>query len=67
MKDGLELNKVVLLGRTFEEYTRYFGLNLDELRGRKILDIASGVSSFCVEANEQGLETTAFDPIYDLL
>ncbi|MEO6033999.1 MAG: hypothetical protein ABIQ35_01960 [Verrucomicrobiota bacterium] len=65
MKPSLELNNVVLLGRTFEEYTRYFGLQPESWRGKKILDVASGVSSFCAEANAQGLEVTAFDPIYD--
>jgi hypothetical protein len=67
MKSSLELRKVVLLGRTFEEYARYFDLNENELRGRKILDIASGVSSFCAEANTKGINVTAFDPIYELL
>jgi SAM-dependent methyltransferase len=66
MKSSLELNKVVLLGRTFEEYIRYFGLSAEQLRGKKILDIASGVGSFCAEANAQGLNVTAFDPIYEL-
>ncbi len=66
MKPGLELSKVVLLGRTFEEYLRYFGLSEDELRGKKILDIASGVSSFCAEANAHEIDATAMDPIYEL-
>ena len=66
MKEGLELNKVVLLGRTLDEYVRYFGLNPEELPGKNILDVASGVSSFCAEANQRGIETTAFDPIYEL-
>ena len=64
MKPGLELNKVVLLGRTFEEYTRYFGLSDADLQGKKILDVASGVSSFTAEANERGYDATAFDLIY---
>ena len=66
MKPGLELDKVVLLGRTFEEYTRYFGLLEKELRGKQVLDIASGVSSFCSEANTKQIQVTAFDPIYEL-
>ncbi len=66
MKESLELKRVVLLGRTFEEYAHYFGLNPSELRGKSILDIASGVSSFCAEANEQGIQTSAFDLIYEL-
>lgn len=66
MKQSLELNKVVLLGRTFEEYLRFFGLSEKELRGKKILDTASGVSSFCAEANAKGINVVAFDPIYGL-
>jgi hypothetical protein len=65
MKPGLELSKVVLLGRTFEEYRRYFGLDETALRGKNILDIASGVSSFCAEANAKGIPVTAMDPIYE--
>jgi len=64
MKQGLVLDKVVLLGRTLEEYRRYFALDLDALRGRTILDVASGVSSFCAEANRAGLRVSAFDAIY---
>ena len=65
-KQGLILDKVVLLGRTLDEYRRYFALELENLRGGTILDVASGVSSFCVEANRLGLDVTAFDAIYDL-
>ena len=66
MKQGLVLDKVVLLGRTLDEYRRYFALDLKALRGRTILDVASGVSSFCAEANQRGLRVTAFDAIYEL-
>ncbi|KAF0172986.1 MAG: hypothetical protein FD161_3891 [Limisphaerales bacterium] len=66
MKQGLVLDKVVLLGRTLDEYRRYFTLDLEGLRGRKILDVASGVSSFCAEARRAGLRVTAFDAIYEL-
>jgi hypothetical protein len=61
---GLQLDRVVLLGRTLDEYTRFFGLNLNESRGRKILDVAGGVSSFTAEARALGLDATAFDRIY---
>ena len=66
MKQGLVLDKVVLLGRTFEEYVRYFALDPAALRGQAILDVASGVGSFCAEAHAQGLNSTAFDLIYEL-
>ena len=64
MKRGLQLDRVVLLGRTFEEYRRYFLLEPDSLVGKKILDVAGGVSSFCAEANKLGINVTSFDPIY---
>lgn len=66
MKQGLVLDRVVLLGRTLDEYRRYFALDLAAWRGRAVLDVASGVSSFCAEANEAGLSVTACDPIYEL-
>src|SRR5215475_2192908 len=65
-KRGLQLDRVVLLGRTFEEYRRYFLLESDNLVGKKVLDVAGGVSSFCAEANNLGIKVTAFDPIYSL-
>ena len=64
---GLQLDRVVLLGRTFEEYRRYFLLEPHELIGKKVLDAAGGVSSFCAEANDLGIKVTAFDPIYSLI
>ena len=66
MKQGLVLDKVVLLGRTLEEYRRYFALDLEKFRGKAILDVAAGVSSFCAEANARGIRVTSFDPIYSL-
>lgn len=66
MKQGLVLDRVVLLGRTFEEYVRFFSLQPPDLAGRRIVDIASGVSSFCAEAAEQDLNATGCDLIYEL-
>src|SRR5438093_2589559 len=63
-KRGLQLDRVVLLGRTFEEYRRYFLLEPDDLVGKRVLDVAGGVSSFCAEANKLGITVTSFDPIY---
>jgi hypothetical protein len=65
-KRGLQLDCVVLLGRTFEEYRRYFLLEPEELAGKIVLDVAGGVSSFCAEANAGGIHVTSFDPIYSL-
>ncbi|MBX7211932.1 MAG: class I SAM-dependent methyltransferase [Verrucomicrobiaceae bacterium] len=63
---GLVLDEVVLVGRMLDEYRRFFSLDLDALHGRTVLDVASGVSSFCVEANALGIRATACDAIYEL-
>lgn len=65
-RQGLQLDRVVLLGRTFEEYCGYFLLKPEEWRGKRVLDVAGGVSSFCAEANEAGLLATSVDPIYSM-
>lgn len=65
-KQGLVLDDVVLVGRMLDEYRRFFGLDLDALRGKAVLDVASGVSSFCAEANELGIQAIVCDAIYEL-
>ena len=65
-KRGLQLNKVVLLGRTFEEYCGYFLLEPQKLAGKHVLDVGGGVSSFTAEANARGIPATSVDPIYTL-
>jgi len=58
-----ELDDIVLIGRTFEEYYKMF--ELEEMsKDDKILDAASGVSSFCAEASLKGYDVTASDRIY---
>jgi hypothetical protein len=60
----MQLDEIVLLGRTFDEYYAMF--DMKTLHGRRILDVASGVSSFCAEANACGYSVTASDRIYML-
>lgn len=65
MDKQLNLKNIALIGRTFEEYCNMF--DLDDLSGNEIiLDVASGVSSFCAEANKKGFNVTASDKIYSL-
>jgi len=66
MKDRMELERVVLLGRTFTEYCAFFQLTAEDLQGRRVLDAGAGISSFCAEARARGYEVTAADPIYAL-
>ncbi len=63
MDKQLNLRNIALIGRTFEEYYRMFDLN-SSLKNEQILDVASGVSSFCAEANAKGYNVTASDRIY---
>jgi hypothetical protein len=62
-KRGLRLHRVVLLGRTFEEYRRYFLLKPEKLMKRDVLDVAGGVSSFCADANARSIKVTSGNPI----
>ena len=64
MDKQLDLKNIALIGRTFEEYYDMFELNNTLLKNEIILDVASGVSSFCAEANRQGFNVTASDRIY---
>ena len=59
-----KLPRVAFFGRTLAEYLQMFSLNLEELRGMKILDVASGPGSFVAEARALGLDVTGCDPLY---
>ncbi|MEO5361683.1 MAG: hypothetical protein H7843_14770 [Nitrospirota bacterium] len=65
-KDKLDIKEIVLLGRTFDEYFLAFNLQDVSLKDGKILDAASGVSSFAAEAAMQGINVTGSDRIYSL-
>lgn len=65
MKERINLDKVALIGRTFEEYEKIFRLNDFKSNIVSILDVGSGVSSFCAEASKIGMNVIAMDPIYD--
>jgi len=64
MEKQLKLKDFVLLGRTFEEYCAMFNLDNYFLSKNIILDVASGVSSFCTQTNKAGFRVTASDRIY---
>ncbi|MFM7109065.1 MAG: hypothetical protein ACKOZU_10820 [Planctomycetaceae bacterium] len=63
-QDRFKLRQVAFFGRTLAEYLQMFALDLDELRGQKILDVASGPGSFVAEALALGLDATGCDPMY---
>jgi len=61
----LDLPTVSFFGRTLEEYTRFFALDPAVLRGKAVLDVAAGPSSFTAEAYKRGIDAVAVDPLYD--
>ena len=61
----MDLPAVSFFGRTLEEYSRFFGLDLAQWRGRAVLDVAAGPSSFTAEAHRRGVDAVAVDPLYD--
>lgn len=60
----MELPAVSFFGRTLDEYSRFFALDLAKLRRCAVLDVAAGSSSFTVEASRRGIDAVAVDPMY---
>ncbi|KGE16574.1 methyltransferase domain-containing protein [Paenibacillus wynnii] len=60
----LDLDRIVFIGRTFDEYMRMFDLRQEELTGRRILDCPAGACSFIAKANPLGADATAADIAY---
>ncbi|PTY00659.1 methyltransferase [Opitutus sp. ER46] len=46
------------------EYVRFFDLEIEALRGRDVLDVAAGPSSFTAEACARRIDAVAVDPMY---
>ncbi|WP_332696206.1 SAM-dependent methyltransferase [Halalkalibacter lacteus] len=60
----LDLERIIFIGRTFEEYLDMFSLSVQELKGKKILDCPAGACSFTAMANTLGMDVTACDIAY---
>lgn len=60
----LDLQRIIFIGRTFEEYLDMFSLSVEELQGKKILDCPAGACSFTAIGNRFGLDVTACDIAY---
>ncbi|MCL1699586.1 SAM-dependent methyltransferase [Lysinibacillus sp. Bpr_S20] len=60
----LDLERIVFIGRTFEEYLNMFSLSEKELHGKKILDCPAGACSFTAIGNKSGFDVTACDIAY---
>ncbi|MFJ7734905.1 SAM-dependent methyltransferase [Lysinibacillus sp. NPDC097287] len=60
----LDLERIVFIGRTFEEYLDLFSLSKEYLEGKKILDCPAGACSFTAIGNTMGIDITACDIAY---
>jgi hypothetical protein len=60
----LELERIVFIGRTFEEYLQMFNLKVADLVGQRVLDCPAGACSFTAIANPLGGGVTAADIAY---
>lgn len=61
----LDLDRIVFIGRTFDEYLNMFSLTKEELQGKKILDCPAGACSFTSVANKLDVDVTACDIAYN--
>ena len=60
----LDLERIVFIGRTFEEYLDMFLLSKEELQGKKILDCPADACLFTAIGNKSGFDVTACDIAY---
>ncbi|HDX9590809.1 TPA: SAM-dependent methyltransferase [Bacillus pseudomycoides] len=60
----LEIERVVFIGRTYEEYCDMFQLQDKDIQNKKILDCPAGACSFTAVANAKGGDVTACDVVY---
>lgn len=59
------IDDVAFFGRTLAEYEEMFHFEREDLRGKRILDCASGPASFAAEGHIIGVNVTACDPMYE--
>ena len=59
----MQLEQVVPLGRSLDEYQKMFKLSSEDLQQR-ILGLGDGPASFNTEGTNIGLNITSIDPIY---
>ena len=60
----IDLPSISFFGRSLAEYAQFFALDIPALRGRDVLDVAAGPSSFAAEACARKINAVAVDPLY---
>lgn len=62
--EDIRLERIVFIGRTYDEYLRMFYLKPGDLKGRTVLDCPGGACSFTAKARQIGIEAVAADIAY---
>lgn len=60
----LDIDRIIFIGRTFDEYIDMFKLKLVDLTNKKLLDCPAGACSFTALGRAHGLEVKACDIAY---
>ena len=60
----IDLPAISFFGRSLAEYAAFFALDPAALRGRDVLDVGAGASSFVAEARARRIDAVAVDPQY---
>jgi len=61
----LELDNILITGRTYDEYATFFDLDEQMLIGKKVLDCPSGASSFIKTARDKEIFAQGVDILYE--
>jgi hypothetical protein len=64
-KNSFQFKRVMFFGRNFDEYSQMFNLDLEQMKGKRILDCPSGPASFIAQAHKHGIAATGCDPQYE--
>jgi ubiquinone/menaquinone biosynthesis C-methylase UbiE len=65
MEKKFNLDRIVFVGRSYDEYMKMFDLDLKYLKNKKILDCPAGASSFTAELSRRGYDVIASDILYN--
>lgn len=60
----LDIDHIIFIGRTYEEYLNMFNLSLEYLEGKRILDCPAGACSFSATARKYDIDVEACDLAY---
>lgn len=61
----LDIDRIIFIGRTFDEYVDMFNLQIENLKSKKILDCPAGACSFAVLGRNNAFEVQACDIAYN--